>query len=171
MENTVESFLANIEKRYVPAAERPKIAANPAWISFLDRLPDRDEFERVLVYTGGVEFAGQQVFDLPIDDLAPNFYQPQEAYMATHWMAHPADLDLSVPGTKSPCDSEALLAEAVPDLPGDLETVAARYAWLRARMCPKDVAIFAMRNPNHVDWEDAPEDVDAAVDQQRQKIA
>lgn len=52
-------------------------------------LPSPDDYPRVLVYTDGVDFAGEQYFDIKTEDLW-ELEQPTEvAEAATHWMPHP----------------------------------------------------------------------------------
>jgi hypothetical protein len=52
------------------------------------------ENKRVLIYTEGVDFAGQQFFDVGADSLNDAFYadfldMPEECRAATHWMYLP----------------------------------------------------------------------------------
>ena len=64
------------------------------WVSVNDRLPPFDTGERVLIYTEGVDFAGEQFFDIKADDLYPMPDGEQDARTevaaaATHWMPLP----------------------------------------------------------------------------------
>ncbi|HJV75401.1 MAG TPA: DUF551 domain-containing protein [Noviherbaspirillum sp.] len=70
----------------------PKV---PEWISVKDRLPPFGECLRVLIYTEGSEFAGEQFFDVNADSLNECFYEqpedmPEVCQHATHWMPLPA---------------------------------------------------------------------------------
>lgn len=56
--------------------------------------PDPDQFDRVIVFTQGVDFAGEQFFDVPADSLLSINYpdpddRPPVIAAATHWMPHP----------------------------------------------------------------------------------
>lgn len=56
-------------------------------------LPPFDQGERVLVYTEGVDFAREQYFDIPADDLwALKENQSEIAAHATHWALLPLGL-------------------------------------------------------------------------------
>jgi hypothetical protein len=39
------------------------------WIKLTDRMPNPDEHERVLIYTEGSDFNGEQVFDVKAETL------------------------------------------------------------------------------------------------------
>lgn len=59
-----------------------------------DRLPPIGTGERVLIYTEGADFAGEQFFDIKADDLYPTPDGEQDARTevaaaATHWMPLP----------------------------------------------------------------------------------
>lgn len=63
-------------------------------IALADRLPNPEEYPRVIIYTEGHDFAGQQFFDMDADSLnAASFEhpddQPEECRLATHWMPRP----------------------------------------------------------------------------------
>lgn len=63
-------------------------------IALTDRLPNPDEHPRVIIYTEGHDFAGQQFFDVDAHSLNKDFFehpddQPEECRLATHWMPHP----------------------------------------------------------------------------------
>ena len=65
------------------------------WIKLTDRMPNPDEHGRVLIYTEGYDFNGEQVFDVKAETLNENFYadpddQPEVCRVATHWIPHPA---------------------------------------------------------------------------------
>lgn len=82
--NTIAAALA------VPAP------ATPGWTKLADRLPDPKDYERVLVFTEGSDFAGQQVFDVQSDALYACHYaelseQPEVCQHATHWAPRPCD--------------------------------------------------------------------------------
>lgn len=59
-----------------------------------DHLPDPTEYPRVIIYTEGYDFAGQQFFDVTATSLDESSYddpadQPEECRQATHWMPRP----------------------------------------------------------------------------------
>jgi hypothetical protein len=55
-------------------------------------LPSPDEHRRVIVYTDGVDFAGEQYFDIKTEELweLDTEAKPEVAAAATHWMPCPA---------------------------------------------------------------------------------
>lgn len=64
------------------------------WIKLTDRMPNPDEHGRVLVFTEGYNFNGEQVFDVKAEALNECFYadpdeQPEVCRVASHWMPHP----------------------------------------------------------------------------------
>lgn len=65
----------------------------PRLISIRDDLPDLDKANRVLVYTEGKSFNGQQFFDIEAAELYPEYLNGDfDAYIKsyiTHWMYHP----------------------------------------------------------------------------------
>lgn len=61
------------------------------WKSLKDNLPDPDKYKRVLIYTEGSDFNGEQIFDVKTEDLFVHNYecesdQPEICRFATHWM-------------------------------------------------------------------------------------
>ena len=67
------------------------------WIKLTDRMPNPDEHGRVLIYTEGHDFNGEQVFDVQAETLTECFYadpedQPEECKVASHWMPHPSNM-------------------------------------------------------------------------------
>lgn len=69
------------------------------WIKLTDRMPNPDEHDRVLIYTEGSDFNGEQVFDVKAETLNECFYadpedQPEVCKHATHWAVHPRDAAL-----------------------------------------------------------------------------
>ena len=65
------------------------------WIKLTDRMPNPDEHDRVLIYTEGCDFNGEQVFDVAAETLNECFYadpddQPEVCRLASHWAPHPA---------------------------------------------------------------------------------
>lgn len=65
------------------------------WVKLTDRMPSQDEHGRVLIYTEGYDFNGEQVFDVKAETLNECFYadpedQPEVCKHATHWAAHPS---------------------------------------------------------------------------------
>lgn len=68
--------------------------ADTHWIALSDRMPDPDEHWRVLVYTEGYDFGGEQVFDVESEKLNENWYidpsdQPEVCRVASHWAPYP----------------------------------------------------------------------------------
>lgn len=66
------------------------------WIRLSDRMPNPGEHDRVLIYTEGHDFNGEQVFDVKAEALNECFYadpddQPEVCKAASHWMIHPAN--------------------------------------------------------------------------------
>ncbi len=66
----------------------------PEWIKLTNRMPSPDEHDRVLIYTEGQDFNGEQVFDVMAETLNECFYadpedQPEVCKHASHWSAHP----------------------------------------------------------------------------------
>lgn len=66
------------------------------WIKLTDRMPNPDEHDRVLIYTEGYDFNGEQVFDVKAETLNECFYadpedQPEVCKAASHWMPHPSN--------------------------------------------------------------------------------
>ena len=79
-------------ERQCGGARTPEVSMK--WIKLTDRMPDPDEHERVLIYTEGVDFNGEQVFDVKVETLNECFYadpedQPEVCKHASHWAAHP----------------------------------------------------------------------------------
>ena len=84
------------------------------WIQLPDRMPHLDEHDRVLIYTEGSDFNGEQVFDVKAETLNECFYadpedQPEVCKHATHWAVHPRDAGLHP--TRQQDDLLALLAD------------------------------------------------------------
>lgn len=66
------------------------------WIKLTDRMPNPDEHGRVLIYTEGYDFNGEQVFDVKAETLNECFYvgpddQPEVCKVASHWTPHPTN--------------------------------------------------------------------------------
>lgn len=64
------------------------------WIDMAFRMPNPDEHDRVLIYTEGHDFNGEQVFDVKTETLNESFYadpgdQPEVCKLATHWAPRP----------------------------------------------------------------------------------
>lgn len=64
------------------------------WIKLSDKMPHPDEHSRVLIYTEGYDFNGEQVFDVEAEALNECFYanpcdQPEVCQVASHWMPLP----------------------------------------------------------------------------------
>lgn len=75
-------------------AARAQLGAVPegcALIPLTERMPDPDKHPRVVVYTEGTDFAGEQFFDVQAESLNENYYadpadQPEICRYATHWI-------------------------------------------------------------------------------------
>lgn len=88
LEQLIEQQAAEIKR-----LSRPD--RNPAWLSLGDGRPAPEQYPRVLIYTEGVDFAGEQIFDIKADDLDPRAFddaddQPEVCRAATHWAPRPA---------------------------------------------------------------------------------
>lgn len=64
------------------------------WTRISEERPDPDEHDRVLIYTEGYDFAGEQFFDVKSEDLWRPYYgkddnPPEVCLYATHWMPRP----------------------------------------------------------------------------------
>ena len=67
------------------------------FIKLTDRTPNPEEHPRVLIYTEGSDFAGEQFFDVKAESLNECFYedpsdQPEVCQHATHWAPRPCDI-------------------------------------------------------------------------------
>lgn len=62
------------------------------WLPLDQIKPNPDVHHRVLIYTDGVDFAGEQVFDIKTSDLYPDHPDDhsETCAAATHWLPHPA---------------------------------------------------------------------------------
>lgn len=79
------------------------------WTSLAEEMPEQDAYRRVLIYTEGTDFQGEQVFDVNTESLRDWFREspedrPEEIKAATHWMIHPADVGVGIQSQK--IDSE-----------------------------------------------------------------
>lgn len=86
-------------QRVVAAAPIAQTASAPElvspWIRLTDRMPNPDEHRRVLIYTEGYDFGGEQVFDVRAETLNEAYFQapdqqPEVLRFASHWMPIPA---------------------------------------------------------------------------------
>ncbi len=98
-------------------ATRP---AQTAWTSVEDRLPDPALHARVLIFTDGYDFAGEQYFDVKAESLNEHSFgdpddQPEPYCKATHWMPLPA--------ASAPQSEQSGLVEALADAAQSLETI------------------------------------------------
>ncbi len=67
------------------------------FIRLTDHMPDPDQFPRVLIYTEGVDFDGEQFFDVKTEDLenacfGTSSHQSEVCAFATHWAPRPCDI-------------------------------------------------------------------------------
>lgn len=68
-----------------------------SFIKLTDRMPNPEEHPRVLIYTEGSDFAGEQFFDVKAESLNEAYYedpadQPEVCQHATHWAPRPCDI-------------------------------------------------------------------------------
>ena len=63
------------------------------WTKLTDRMPNPDEHDRVLIYTEGYDFAGEQFFDVKAETLNECIEdpedQPEVCRLASHWCPRP----------------------------------------------------------------------------------
>lgn len=94
----------------IAISEFARIIGSPAqqsqWVPVSVRLPDPDEYPRVLIYTEGSDFQGEQFFDVKANQLDQSNYEapedmPEVCQHATHWTPRPA-----VPGNTAPPEQE-----------------------------------------------------------------
>lgn len=67
------------------------------WIPLTEKIPNPDEHPRVLIYTAGYYFSGEQVFDVAAEQLNECSFsdpanQPETCRRASHWAPHPSGL-------------------------------------------------------------------------------
>lgn len=87
-------------KDWVPLYARPVPAQSVPWVSVSRCLPNPEEHPRVLIYTEEYAFDGEQVFDVRAESLNERFFthpdeQPEVCRVASHWMPHPANTNLT----------------------------------------------------------------------------
>ncbi len=87
---TAERFF---DEKAEAEAQMQAMRAND-WIKLTDRLPNPEEYPRVLIYTEDDDFGGEQFFDVKTDSLNECFYdspeeQPAVCRCATHWRPLP----------------------------------------------------------------------------------
>ena len=78
----------------LPDAPGAQPAPGAPWVSLAERMPNPDKHDRVLIYTEGYDFGGEQVFDVKAEALNECRYidpdeQPETCKAASHWMPHP----------------------------------------------------------------------------------
>jgi hypothetical protein len=66
------------------------------WKLLTEQMPNPEEFDRVLIYTEGYDFAGEQFFDVKAESLNECYYespedQPEVCRFASHWSPRPCD--------------------------------------------------------------------------------
>jgi len=83
--------LARADELKALAAPSPQIAEKVELLPLSAGLPSPDDHNRILVYTDGVDFAGQQYFDIKADDLWEPAPEDRNEIVeaATHWMPLP----------------------------------------------------------------------------------
>lgn len=82
------------DKLYALPGAQAQPAPSVPWVSLAERMPNPDEHDRVLIYTEGYDFGGEQVFDVKAEALNECRYidpdeQPETCKAASHWMPHP----------------------------------------------------------------------------------
>ena len=96
-------------------------APGAPWVSLAERMPNPDKHDRVLIYTEGYDFGGEQVFDVKAEALNECRYidpdeQPETCKAASHWMPHPRNVIF---------DYAARYAQPAPSVPTALLVAAA----------------------------------------------
>lgn len=76
--------------------EKNRIVKTMEFVKLTDRLPVFHEGRRVIIFTEGHDFAGEQYFDVEADSLNECFYpdpydQPEVCRHASHWAYRPFD--------------------------------------------------------------------------------
>ena len=106
---------------WMPLPELPGAQSAPGapWVSLAERMPNPDEHGRVLIYTEGYDFGGEQVFDVKAEALNECRYidpdeQPETCKAASHWMPHPRNAMF---------DYAAHCAQPAQSVPGLLESL------------------------------------------------
>ena len=84
---------------WMPLPDLPGAQPAPGapWVSLAERMPNPDKHDRVLIYTEGYDFGGEQVFDVKAEALNECRYidpdeQPETCKAASHWMPHPRNV-------------------------------------------------------------------------------
>ena len=85
------------EARALYALPGAQPAPGAPWVSLAERMPNPDKHDRVLIYTEGYDFGGEQVFDVKAEALNECRYidpdeQPETCKAASHWMPHPRNV-------------------------------------------------------------------------------
>ena len=108
-----------VRKLYALPGAQP--APGAPWVSLAERMPNPDKHDRVLIYTEGYDFGGEQVFDVKAEALNECRYidpdeQPETCKAASHWMPHPRNVIF---------DYAARYAQPAPSVPTALLVAAA----------------------------------------------
>ena len=105
-------------------------APGAPWVSLAERMPNPDKHDRVLIYTEGYDFGGEQVFDVKAEALNECRYidpdeQPETCKAASHWMPHPrnAIFDYAAHCAQPAPSVPTALLVAVADLIAQMEIV------------------------------------------------
>ena len=108
---------------WMPLPDLPGAQPAPGapWVSLAERMPNPDKHDRVLIYTEGYDFGGEQVFDVKAEALNECRYidpdeQPETCKAASHWMPHPRNVIF---------DYAARYAQPAPSVPTALLVAAA----------------------------------------------
>ena len=106
-------------------------------------MPNPDKHDRVLIYTEGYDFGGEQVFDVKAEALNECRYidpdeQPETCKAASHWMPHPRNAIF---------DYAAHCAQPAPSVPTALLVAAAER-----EACAKAIENSIGQIPDTSDW-------------------
>lgn len=102
MYETYANYLSPVDKGLAQHMEAMRQALNiylaeqqqqepVTWHRLTDRAPEFDKNRRVVIYTDGYDFGGEQFFHVPADHLCEAFFQdeadqPEECQRASHWI-------------------------------------------------------------------------------------
>ena len=121
---------SGFRERCTPEDNFAQPAPGAPWVSLAERMPNPDKHDRVLIYTEGYDFGGEQVFDVKAEALNECRYidpdeQPETCKAASHWMPHPrnAIFDYAAHCAQPAPSVPTALLVAVADLIAQMEIV------------------------------------------------
>ena len=121
---------SGFRERCTPEDNFAQPAPGAPWVSLAERMPNPDKHDRVLIYTEGYDFGGEQVFDVKAEALNECRYidpdeQPETCKAASHWMPHPrnAIFDYAAHCAQPAPSVPTALLVAVADLVAQMEIV------------------------------------------------